>query len=86
LGVPLTTVHKLNRDMSDHNTWILDTMENNPKKKYEFRFEKCWIKEEDFLAGVDRGWQQNVRAKNSLDRLKKKIKNVRNNLKGWVII
>jgi hypothetical protein len=47
---PLTTVHKLNREISDHNPLILDTMENKPKKKYEFRFEKIWIKEEDFLA------------------------------------
>jgi exonuclease III len=37
---PLTTVHKLNRDIFYHNPLILDTMEDKPKKKYEFRFEK----------------------------------------------
>jgi hypothetical protein len=30
---PLTTVHKLNREVSDHNPLILDTMENKPKKE-----------------------------------------------------
>jgi hypothetical protein len=35
------------------------------------RFEKSWIKEEDFLAIVDRAWQQSVRANISLDRLQK---------------
>jgi hypothetical protein len=58
-------------------------MEGKPKKKYEFRFEKSWIKEEDFLVRVDRAWQQRVRATNSLDKLQKKLKNVKNCLKGW---
>jgi hypothetical protein len=50
---PLTTVHKLNRDISDHNTLILDTMENRPKKKYEFRFEK---NRQRIFDRVDRAW------------------------------
>jgi hypothetical protein len=80
---PLTTVHKLSRDISDHNPLILDTLENKPKKKYPFRFEKNWTKEEDFLDRVGRIWQQNVRARNSLDRVQKKLKAVKNGLKGW---
>jgi hypothetical protein len=51
---PLTTVHKLNREVSDHNPLILDTMENKPKKKNVFRFGKSWINEEGFLERVDR--------------------------------
>jgi hypothetical protein len=74
---PLTTVHKLNRDISDHNPLILDTMENKPKKTHEFKFKKSWIKEEVFLARVGRAWKQNVRATNSLDRLQKKLKMLR---------
>jgi hypothetical protein len=58
-------------------------MENKPKKKYEFRFEKSWIRGEDFIDKVDRAWQQNIRAKNSLDRLQKKLKAVKHSLKGW---
>jgi hypothetical protein len=30
---PLTTVHKIARDVSDHNPIILDTMENREQKK-----------------------------------------------------
>jgi exonuclease III len=37
---PLTTVHKIARDVSDHNPIILDTMENREHKKKTFRFEK----------------------------------------------
>jgi hypothetical protein len=69
---PLTTVHKLNREISDHNPIILDTMENKPKKKNVFRFEKSWIKEEGFLERVDRAWNQRVRANSNLDRLLEK--------------
>jgi hypothetical protein len=66
---PLTTVHKLNRDVSDHNPLIPDTMEDKPKKKFPFRFEKNWIQEDDFIARVDIIWQQNIRARNSLDKV-----------------
>jgi hypothetical protein len=80
---PLTTVHKLSREISDHNPLILDTLEARIKKNKEFRFEKGWIREDDFLARVDRAWQQGVKANNSLDRMQKKLKNDKNSLKDW---
>jgi hypothetical protein len=52
----LTTVHKLSREISDHNPLILDTMEDSRKNNKEFRFEKTWLTEEDFLARVARIW------------------------------
>jgi hypothetical protein len=51
---PLTTVHKLSREISDHNPIILDTMEGREKQSREFRFDKRWLKDESFLAKVDR--------------------------------
>jgi endonuclease/exonuclease/phosphatase family metal-dependent hydrolase len=59
---PLTTVHKLFREISDHNPIILDTMEGREKQSKEFRFDKRWLKDESFLPKVVRVWAQPVRA------------------------
>jgi hypothetical protein len=59
---PLTTVHKLSREISDHNPIILDTMEGREKQSKEFRFDKRWLKDESFLPKVVRVWAQPVRA------------------------
>ena len=80
---PLVTVHKLTRDVSDHNPIILDTMENKETKTRVFRFEKRWLKEETFLMRVSKIWCQPVRAKNSLDLFQIKLKRVKKDLKGW---
>ena len=80
---PLTIVHKLSREVSDHSPLILDTMEGQETGGREFRFEKSWLQCDDFLARVEKVWKKRVNGKNSLDRLQKKLKNVRNDLKGW---
>jgi hypothetical protein len=49
---PLTTVHKLTREVSDHSPIIIDTMEGNENQRREFRFEKRWLKEEEFLQNL----------------------------------
>jgi hypothetical protein len=77
---PLTTVHKLLREMSDHNPLILDTMEPKDRPAREFKFEKSWLQQDDFL---DRVWQKPVRATDSLGVIQLKLKNVKNDLKGW---
>jgi hypothetical protein len=75
---PLTTVHKMSRDISDHNPIILDTIENREHKSRTFRFEKQWLKEEDFLTRVERIWRQPVRARKSLEIVQIKLKNIKN--------
>jgi hypothetical protein len=50
---PLVTVHKICREVSDHNTIILDTLENREQKSINFKFEKNWLKEDDFLDKVE---------------------------------
>jgi hypothetical protein len=74
---PLTTVHKLTREVSDHSPIIIDTMEGKENQRREFRFEKRWLKEEDFLHRVDRIWAQPVRARDSLARFQAKLKLVK---------
>jgi hypothetical protein len=80
---PLTTVHKLAREVLDHNPLILDTMENREQRSREFIFEKRWLKEESFLLRVDKVWAKPVNGRDSLAKFQGKLKNVRNNLKGW---
>jgi hypothetical protein len=80
---PLTTVHKLAREVSDHNPLILDTMENREQRSREFRFEKRWLKEDSFVSRVDRIWARPVRFSDSLGKFQSKLKNVKNNFKGW---
>jgi hypothetical protein len=70
------------REVSDHNPLILDTLDIRLKNR-EFRFEKRWINEENFLDRIKISWSQHVVANNSMDRLQKKLKNVKNSLKGW---
>jgi exonuclease III len=52
----LTTVHKLVREIFDHNPIILDTMENREQRSREFRFDKRWLKDENFILRVSRVW------------------------------
>ena len=51
---PLTTVHKLSRDVSDHCPIILDTMKGRTQKSKDFRFDKRWLKEESFMMRVSK--------------------------------
>jgi hypothetical protein len=83
---PLTTVHKVVREISDHNPLILDTMEQKDRPVRDFKFEKSWLQEDDFLNRVSRAWQKPVRATDSLGIIQMKLKNVKNDLKGWVQI
>jgi hypothetical protein len=80
---PLTTVHKLSREISDHNSIILDTMEGREKQIKEFRFDKRWLKEETFLPKIARVWAQPIRAKDNLSLFQLKLKSLKKTLKGW---
>jgi hypothetical protein len=79
---PLVIVHKLVRVISDHSPLILDTLDIREKNR-DFRFEKRWLREDNFLDRVQRSWTKQVFAINSVDRLQKKLKNVKRALKGW---
>jgi hypothetical protein len=71
---PLTIVHKVAREMSNHNPLILKTMEHKDRKRRKFMFEKRWLKEHDFHRRVAGIWHQPVRISNSLERMQKKLK------------
>jgi hypothetical protein len=71
----------MSREISDHNPIILDTMEGKENKIREFRFEKRWLKEDDFMPRFARIWVHPVRAKESLALFQAKLKNVEKTLK-----
>jgi exonuclease III len=75
---PLVTVHKISREVSDHNPIILDTLEDREQISRSFKFEKSWLKEDGFLEKVDEIWRQPVHAKNSLEIVQIKLKKVKN--------
>jgi hypothetical protein len=83
LPFPLTIVHKLSREISDHNPIILDTIEGSIPSNRELRFDKRWLKEEDFLARVPKIWSLLFIVKYSLEVIQIKLKRVKNDLKGW---
>jgi hypothetical protein len=71
---PLVTVHKIAREISDHNPIILDTLENREQNSRNFKFEKSWLKEDGFLERVEKIWEQPVHAINSLEIVQIKLK------------
>jgi hypothetical protein len=71
------TVHKISRDIYDHNPIILDTLEDKEHRSISFRFEKSWLKEEDFLSRVERIWREHVNTRNSLELVQIKLKKVK---------
>lgn len=46
---PSMTVRKLVRELSDHNSLLLDTMEVGGKKRRDFRFDVGWCKQPAFF-------------------------------------
>jgi hypothetical protein len=48
-------------------------MEGSGKQNREFRFEKRWLKQEEFLPRVARIWAQPVRARDSLATFQAKL-------------
>jgi hypothetical protein len=53
------------------------------QRSRSFRFEKSWLKEEDFLSRVERIWRESVNTRNSLELVQIKLKRVKNYLEGW---
>jgi hypothetical protein len=55
-------------------------MEGKENKIREFRFEKKWLKEDDFMPRVARIWVHPVKAKESLALFQANLKNVEKKL------
>jgi len=80
---PMVTLHKLSRDISDHNSIILSTLADSTKKHISFRFELAWLRHQDFIPLVKEIWERQCFGLSALDRIQAKIKKVKQFLKGW---
>lgn len=82
---PLMTVHKLVREISDHNPLVLDTMEQVEKTVKPFRYDSGWIKQPGFLDKIQTIWSERVHNSDSLGVVQEKLKRVKKKMKGWGI-
>src|SRR6185503_14184001 len=53
---PTFQVHKLPREISDHNPLFLSIPTSDPEKKVSFRFELSWLKDPNFTTLVEEIW------------------------------
>lgn len=75
---PAVNVHKIPREISDHNPLILSTSNFTPPvKQREFRFELSWLKSSEFLRKVQEIWNQPTGDDIALDRVQFKIKKIK---------
>jgi hypothetical protein len=76
-------VHKLPREVSDHNPLIISTRQTSVCKRRDFRFESSWLCDPECLMKIQEIWEQPTKDENVLDRVLFKLKKVKKILKGW---
>lgn len=80
---PNTIVKKLPREISNHNPLILSIGSYNTQRHLQFRFEKSWLSNPEFLPTVKKIWDKPCRANTTLDKIQQKLKLVKQYFKGW---
>jgi hypothetical protein len=55
----------------------------NTPKSVQFRFERSWLKNPDFISAVGKIWGKPCNAKSTLDRIQQKLKLIKQYFKGW---
>jgi hypothetical protein len=79
----LTTVHMLNREISNHTPLIFST--NNLSSTYQpqFKFELGWLLRDEFCEMVSQVWRNTLVLGSPIDRWQMKIRMLRQHLRGW---
>jgi hypothetical protein len=80
---PRTVVYKLSREVSDHNSWILNDNIPQSLKELEFRFELTWLKQPEFLPLVAKIWKAPGHYESTFDKIQKKLKYFKQYFMGW---
>lgn len=84
---PLCTLETLIRVGSDHRPMVLDDGEHLKRCRRTFKFERQWIRKDNFIPLVTEKWgaarAYNARKTYSLDRWQDKVGSLRRFLKGW---
>ena len=80
---PLTTVHALTREISDHTPLLFSTNKPSPSYQPQFKFELGWLLRDGFCEMVT-NVRQGAQADGSpIQRWQAKIRRLRQYLKGW---
>ena len=79
----LTTVHALNREISDHTPLLCST--NSPSQTYQpqIKFELGWLLRDGFCDMVRDVWHSVLVDGSPLERWQAKIRRLRQYLRGW---
>jgi hypothetical protein len=80
---PIAHVHKPPRGISDHCPLVLDTSVMQGKKTRSFHFELSWLKDPKVIRRIQEIWEVPLRDECMLNRVRFKLKKLRNFLKGW---
>ena len=80
---PLTEVYALERELSDHTPFILDT----GGKKYTpsiFRFENSWMLREGFREFGNKIWLAKYYG-DTIEQWQTRMRTFRQNVRGWIV-
>jgi hypothetical protein len=78
-----TSVHALNREISDHTPLLFST--NNASTTYQpqFKFELGWLLRDGFCDMVYEVWQNTLVSGSPIERWQMKIRRLRQYIRGW---
>ena len=76
-------VHKLPREVSDHNPLILSNWVDQNVRHTMFKFELSWVNHPDFLNLVKQIWDKPCNAESAFPRIQLKLKRFKQYFKGW---
>lgn len=82
---PLVSVHKLVKELSDHNPLLLDGGNASPRApgNRSFKFDMAWLSNPEFLPIVADIWSRPVYTDDPIDVLNIKLKRCKKFFKGW---
>jgi hypothetical protein len=80
---PLAKVDMLPKGVSDHNPLRIEFGGKIEKGDYIFRFEKWWLKMEEFENLVKECWSVECHEIDPVDRWQIKMRRLRKKIKGW---
>jgi len=80
---PLTTVHALTREISDHTPLLCNTNSSSQTYQHQFKFELGWLLRDGFYDMVRDVWNSVVDTGTPIERWQNKIRRLRQYLRGW---
>jgi hypothetical protein len=80
---PLSTVHALSREISDHTPLLCNTNNSSQTYQHQFKFELGWLLRDGFCDTVREVWNSIADIGTPLERWQNKIRRLRQYLRGW---